>query len=55
MGVIEQLLLEYYRRMNKENYGSLSLQEVEEWIWLEFKCGMEKEEYRIAQIKIGRT
>ena len=42
MGEIEKALLEYYRNKNKENPDLLSLQEITEWLWLEYKNGIER-------------
>ena len=42
MGEIEKILLEYYRNKNKKNPESLSLQEITEWLWLEYKDGIER-------------
>ena len=42
MGEIEKALLGYYRNKDKENPNSLSLQEITEWLWLEYKDGIER-------------
>ena len=42
MGNLEKALLKYYRQKNKENPSFLSLQEITEWLWLEYKDGIER-------------
>ena len=42
MGELEEALLEYYRKKNKENPDSLTTQELSEWLWLEYKNGIER-------------
>ena len=42
MGEIELILLKFYREKSQESLISLSLQEITEWFWLEYKFGMEQ-------------
>lgn len=41
MGILEIALLKYYRKTYEENPESLSIQEITEWLWLEYKNGIE--------------
>ena len=42
MGYLELALLEYYRLKNVVYPKLMTLQEITEWLWLEYKFGIEQ-------------